>query len=173
MHPPVSPGPFSTLRLDARGPRRRFGLLHARAPLLALGDRAILTCPVRGPRPVAIAGYLVRLKGRSRVHIESDLRGCLDWCQQRHLDPTTAARPQLRTVDSERCIHHERGLSRRTGVSTGPGQNSWLRMFFVVVLRQRSSRLRPVLSRSSSRVAPYASRTMRPLSVTSKTPWSV
>jgi site-specific recombinase XerD len=44
---------------------------------------------------LAVAAYLARFKGQSRVHTESDLRGFLTWCADRDLDPFTATRPHL------------------------------------------------------------------------------
>jgi integrase/recombinase XerD len=44
---------------------------------------------------LAVAAYLARFKGQSRVHTESDLRGYLGWCEQRGLDPLTASRPHV------------------------------------------------------------------------------
>ena len=44
---------------------------------------------------LAVAAYLARFKGQSRVHTESDLRGFLVWCEDRELDAFTATRPHL------------------------------------------------------------------------------
>ena len=44
---------------------------------------------------LAVAAYLARFKGESRVHTESDLRGFLTWCEDRELDPFTATRPHI------------------------------------------------------------------------------
>ena len=44
---------------------------------------------------LAVAAYLARFKGQSRVHTESDLRGYLIWCEDRQLDPFTATRPHV------------------------------------------------------------------------------
>ncbi|MGZ4664782.1 MAG: hypothetical protein ACXV5Q_06965, partial [Frankiaceae bacterium] len=44
---------------------------------------------------LAVAAYLARFKGQSRVHTESDLRGYLSWCADRGLDPLAAARPHI------------------------------------------------------------------------------
>lgn len=44
---------------------------------------------------LAVAVYLARFKGQSRVHTESDLRGYLVWCEQRGLDPLAASRPHV------------------------------------------------------------------------------
>jgi site-specific recombinase XerD len=43
----------------------------------------------------AVAAYLARFKGQSRVHTESDLRAFLTWCSSHSLDPLTAQRPHL------------------------------------------------------------------------------
>lgn len=40
----------------------------------------------------AVAAYLARFKGQSRVHTESDLRSFVTWCEERGLDPLTAQR---------------------------------------------------------------------------------
>jgi integrase/recombinase XerD len=42
---------------------------------------------------LAVAAYLARFKGQSRVHTESDLRSYLIWCELRGLDPLAATRP--------------------------------------------------------------------------------
>ena len=44
---------------------------------------------------LAVAAYLARFKGQSRIHTESDLRGYLTWCEARGLDPLAATRPHL------------------------------------------------------------------------------
>jgi integrase/recombinase XerD len=49
-------------------------------------------------RPVlrlAVAAYLARFKGQSRVHTESDLRCYLTWCDSHGLDPLAASRPHI------------------------------------------------------------------------------
>ena len=43
----------------------------------------------------AVAAYLARFKGQSRVHTESDLRAYLTWCGSHNLDPLAAQRPHL------------------------------------------------------------------------------
>jgi integrase/recombinase XerD len=43
----------------------------------------------------AVAAYLARFKGQSRVHTESDLCAYLTWCSVHSLDPLTAQRPHL------------------------------------------------------------------------------
>ena len=44
---------------------------------------------------LAMAAYLARCKGQSRIHTESDLRGYIGWCQARDLDPLAATRPHI------------------------------------------------------------------------------
>ncbi|MEJ7744591.1 MAG: tyrosine-type recombinase/integrase [Nocardioidaceae bacterium] len=44
---------------------------------------------------LAVAAYLARFKGQSRIHTESDLRGYLTWCQSHGLDPLAATRPHI------------------------------------------------------------------------------
>ena len=57
------------------------------ASVLVLPDDRILR--------LAVAAYLARFKGQSRVHSESDLRNFLTWCRARDLDPLAATRPHL------------------------------------------------------------------------------
>src|SRR5215207_6998241 len=44
---------------------------------------------------LAVAAYLARFKGQSRIHTESDLRGYLVWCELRGLAPLAATRPHV------------------------------------------------------------------------------
>lgn len=44
---------------------------------------------------LAIAAYLARYKGQSRVHVESDLRAFLLWCEDRGLNPLSSTRPHI------------------------------------------------------------------------------
>jgi len=44
---------------------------------------------------LAVAAYLARVKGQSRVHSDSDLRAFLDWCSRRGLNPLKAERPHI------------------------------------------------------------------------------
>jgi integrase/recombinase XerD len=44
---------------------------------------------------VAVAAYLARYKGSSRLHTESDLRCYLTWCRSHDLDPLQARRPHI------------------------------------------------------------------------------
>ena len=58
----------------------------------AVSGVVVTTSPVLR---LAVAAYLARFKGQSRVHTESDLRGYLLWCESRQLDPLAATRPQI------------------------------------------------------------------------------
>ena len=58
----------------------------------AVSGVVVSTSPI--PR-LAVAAYLARFKGQSRIHTESDLRGYLNWCEMRRLDPLAATRPQI------------------------------------------------------------------------------
>jgi integrase/recombinase XerD len=44
---------------------------------------------------LAVAAYLARFKGQSRIHTESDLRCFIVWCETRRLDPLAATRPHI------------------------------------------------------------------------------
>jgi site-specific recombinase XerD len=44
---------------------------------------------------VAVAAYVARYKGSSRLHTESDLRCYLTWCRNHDLDPLQARRPHI------------------------------------------------------------------------------
>jgi integrase/recombinase XerD len=44
---------------------------------------------------LAVAAFLARFKGQSRIHTESDLRGYLNLCEARGLDPLAATRPHI------------------------------------------------------------------------------
>jgi integrase/recombinase XerD len=44
---------------------------------------------------LAVAAYLARFKGQSRIHTESDLRSYLTWCESHGLDPLGASRPHV------------------------------------------------------------------------------
>jgi integrase/recombinase XerD len=44
---------------------------------------------------LAVAAYLARFKGQSRIHTESDLRSYLTWCESHRLDPLGASRPHV------------------------------------------------------------------------------
>ena len=71
---------------------------------------------------LAVAAYLARFKGSSRVHTESDLRCYLTWCAERALDPLAAQRPHLelyiRWMQEVRQFKPST-VSRRFSVSAG------------------------------------------------------
>lgn len=50
------------------------------AQLIVPGDDASATLRI------AVAAYLARFKGQSRVHTESDLRSFVEWCGRQGLD---------------------------------------------------------------------------------------
>lgn len=71
---------------------------------------------------LAVAAYLARFKGQSRVHTESDLRGYLLWCESRQLDPLVATRPQIELYVrwlQEIRRHRPATVSRRVSVVAG------------------------------------------------------
>jgi len=47
------------------------------------------------PLVKAVAAYLARYRGQTRVHTESDLRAYLVWCRERGLEPLMASRAQI------------------------------------------------------------------------------
>lgn len=59
------------------------------AQLIVRGDHASATLRI------AVAAYLARFKGQSRVHTESDLRSFVEWCGRQGLDPLAAQRPHV------------------------------------------------------------------------------
>jgi integrase/recombinase XerD len=71
---------------------------------------------------LAVATYLARFKGQSRIHTESDLRGYLTWCKTRGLDPLAATRPHIevyvRWLPEVRRFKPST-VSRRTSVVAG------------------------------------------------------
>jgi site-specific recombinase XerD len=70
----------------------------------------------------AVAAYLARFKGQSRVHTESDLRAHLNWCRSHSLDPLTAERPHLKLYIrgmQEACRYKPSTVSRRIAVVAG------------------------------------------------------
>ncbi len=82
------------------------------------GELITITDPLR----VAVAGYLARFKGQTRVHTESDLRCYLDWCVAHRLDPLKASRAHIEVFI--RWMQESRGLrpstvSRRVSVLPG------------------------------------------------------
>ena len=71
---------------------------------------------------LAVAGYLARYKGQSRLHTESDLRAYLAWCRDHELNPLAARRPHVELY--LRWMQEARGfapstVSRRLSVVAG------------------------------------------------------
>ena len=85
----------------------------------AVSGVVVTTCPVLR---LAVAAYLARFRGQSRLHTESDLRGFLDWCESRDLDPLAATRPHIelyvRRLEEVRR-YRPSTVSRRTSVVAG------------------------------------------------------
>jgi integrase/recombinase XerD len=73
-------------------------------------------------RRLAVAAYLARFKGQSRIHTESDLRCYLKWCEVLGLDPLAATRPHIelyvRWLEEVRR-HRPSTVSRRMSVVAG------------------------------------------------------
>lgn len=55
----------------------------------------IVPDPTFDPLRMAVAAYLARYKGHTRVHNESDLRSYLYWYAERGLEPFAARRPDV------------------------------------------------------------------------------
>jgi integrase/recombinase XerD len=55
----------------------------------------VIPTVVDDPVRRAVAAYLSRFKGRSRVHNESDLRAFVLWCEEQQFAPLQATRPHL------------------------------------------------------------------------------
>ncbi len=71
---------------------------------------------------LAVAAYLARYKGQSRLHTESDLRAYLVWCRDHDLSPLAARRPHVELY--LRWMQEARGfapstVSRRLSVVAG------------------------------------------------------
>jgi integrase/recombinase XerD len=74
------------------------------------------------PLRLAVAAYLARYKGESRVHAECDLRIFLRWCVERGIDPLSTTRPYIELF--VRWMQEERRLapasvSRRLSTVSG------------------------------------------------------
>lgn len=85
----------------------------------AVSGVVVTTSPVLR---LAVAAYLARFKGQSRVHTESDLRGYRLWCESRQLDPLVATRPQIELYVrwlQEVRRHRPATVSRRVSVVAG------------------------------------------------------
>lgn len=86
------------------------------AQLIVPGDDASATLRI------AVAAFLARFKGQSRVHTESDLRSYLGWCCRQSLDPFAAQRPHVELFlrwMQEVCRHKPSTVSRRLSVVAG------------------------------------------------------
>jgi hypothetical protein len=71
---------------------------------------------------LAIAVYLARVKGQSRVHTESDLRSYINGCNSHGLDPLAASRPHVELYFrwlQEVRRYRPSTVSRRTSVVAG------------------------------------------------------
>jgi integrase/recombinase XerD len=71
---------------------------------------------------MAIAAHLARYTGQSRVHVDSDLRGYVNWCRERGLDPLEARRPHIELYVrwmQEVRRHKPSTISRRVSVVAG------------------------------------------------------
>jgi site-specific recombinase XerD len=82
----------------------------------------ILPGPTFDPLRMAVAAYLARYKGHTRVHNESDLRAYLYWCAECGLEPLVAKRPHVELY--VRWMQEHRGLapstiSRRIAILSG------------------------------------------------------
>ena len=71
---------------------------------------------------LAVAAYLARFKGQSRIHCESDLRSYLRWCLDHGLPPLTAQRGHVelyvRWMQEERRFRSST-VSRRVSIVAG------------------------------------------------------
>lgn len=90
-----------------RSAAERLGLRDGLDQLIAVIGNGCMENPVSGPAVsgvvvttaqvprLAVAAYLARFKGQSRIHTESDFKSYLDWCAARDLDPLGATRPHI------------------------------------------------------------------------------
>jgi hypothetical protein len=77
----------------------RYGCVPAPGPKVVSSDHVVLRA--------AVAAYLGRNRGETRVHVESDLRIFLRWCGDHGLDPLAAVR-----VDVERYVRRLQDVRR-------------------------------------------------------------
>ena len=78
--------------------------------------------PVSGRLRHAVAAYLARFKGQSRVDTESGLRCFVAWCEERGLDPLPAQRAHVELYVrwmQEVRRHKLSTISRRVAVVAG------------------------------------------------------
>lgn len=74
------------------------------------------------PLTKAVAAYLARYRGQTRVHSESDLRAYLVWCRERGLEPLAASRAQIELYVrwmQEIRLFRPSTVSRRVSVMAG------------------------------------------------------
>jgi integrase/recombinase XerD len=128
MAPPTVGGPYRRALMprivksngvDWRGWWRGNVAMENSQPRPAVSGVVVSTSQVSR---LAVAGYLARFKGQSRIHTESDLRGNLNWCEARGLDPFAATRSHI-----ELCVrwlqevrrYRPSTVSRRMSVIAG------------------------------------------------------
>lgn len=74
------------------------------------------------PLVKAVAAYLARYRGQTRVHTESDLRAYLVWCRERGVEPLAVSRAQIELyVRWMQEVRHFQPstVSRRVSVAAG------------------------------------------------------
>jgi integrase/recombinase XerD len=88
---------------------------------LPASDQAAVTSDERALR-AAVAAYLGRCRGQSRLHTRSDLKIFLAWCAGQDLDPLRVGRVDIeryvRWLQEVRC-HQPSTVSRRLSVVVG------------------------------------------------------
>lgn len=95
---PASTGCAEPAATEDTGNARFYGARSRRGgPLQGMTFIGVEVLPPARLDPVrlAVAAYLARFKGQSRVHADSDLRAYLAWCAEHALDPLAAARPHV------------------------------------------------------------------------------
>lgn len=94
------------------------GMAGSASAVPAAGELIAMTDPLR----LAVASYLARFKGQTRLHTESDLRCYLDWCTAHRLPPLTATRAHVelfvRWMQETRTLKPST-VSRRVSVVAG------------------------------------------------------
>lgn len=90
-----------------------FGVLFVILNSFGLGlrlpiGRLLAQVNAHGPVPdvlqPAVAGYLARFKGPSRIHCESDLRNYLTWCHDLGLPPLASQRGHVELYVRCECV---------------------------------------------------------------------
>jgi integrase/recombinase XerD len=86
-----------------------------------VSDQAVVACDERVLR-AAVAAYLGRYRGESRVHTGSDLKVFITWCSGQDLDPLNLGRAEIeryvRWLQEIRC-YQPSTVSRRLSVVVG------------------------------------------------------